>query len=131
MKIAGGIELIEERPGEGVPAAKGDNVVYNLRIFLNKGDEVRLNEAQANQVPADAKRHEDGRILINRRAVLGKRRAIPGVERTLEGMRLGGYRKVRVGPHLAYRNKGIPGLIPADAVLVIEVWLREITSAQP
>jgi hypothetical protein len=130
MKIASGTELIEEREGEGTPAGKGDHVVYNVRIFLNKGEEVFMNEAQAQHLPQEMKRHEDGRIFIDHRIVLGKRRAIPGVERALEGMRPGGYRKVRVGPHLAYRGKGIPGLIPADAVLVIEIWLREVTSGQ-
>jgi FKBP-type peptidyl-prolyl cis-trans isomerase len=44
-------------------------------------------------------------------------------------MKAGGYRKVRVSPHLAYREKGIAGLIPENAVLVIEIWLREILPA--
>jgi FKBP-type peptidyl-prolyl cis-trans isomerase len=42
------------------------------------------------------------------------------------GVKAGGYRKVRVSPHLAYRDKGIPDLIPSDAVLICEVWLRNI-----
>ncbi len=42
------------------------------------------------------------------------------------GMRVGGFRKVRVSPHLAYRDRGLPGLIPPDAVLNISVWLREV-----
>jgi FKBP-type peptidyl-prolyl cis-trans isomerase len=130
VKIADGIELLEEREGEGAAVVKGDHVVYNIRIFLNKGDEVFMNEAQAQHLPPEMKRREGGRIFIDHRMVLGKRRAIPGIERTLMGMRPGGYRKVRVSPHLAYRDKGLLGLIPADAVLVIEIWLREVTGAQ-
>jgi FKBP-type peptidyl-prolyl cis-trans isomerase len=42
------------------------------------------------------------------------------------GMNVGGYRKVRISPHLAYRDKGIPGLIPPNAVLIVELWLRGI-----
>jgi FKBP-type peptidyl-prolyl cis-trans isomerase len=42
-------------------------------------------------------------------------------------MKQGGYRKVRVSPHLAFREKGLPGLVPADAVLLIELWLRKLT----
>jgi FKBP-type peptidyl-prolyl cis-trans isomerase len=42
-------------------------------------------------------------------------------------MKAGGYRKV--SPHLAYREKGMAGLIPENAVLVIEIWLREILPA--
>ena len=43
-------------------------------------------------------------------------------------MKKGGYRKVRISPHLAFRDKGLPGLVPANAVLVIELWLREVLS---
>jgi FKBP-type peptidyl-prolyl cis-trans isomerase (trigger factor) len=124
--IAPGIRLIEEREGTGAPAKKGDEVVYNVRIFLNKGEEVRINEAQAGRgLPPEIIRQEGGQLFIDHRITLGRRRAIPGVERALIGMRPGGYRKVRVGSHLAYRDKGVPGLIPADAVLVIEIWLRD------
>jgi FKBP-type peptidyl-prolyl cis-trans isomerase len=54
-----------------------------------------------------------------------------GVERALIGMKVGGYRKVRVSPHLAYGDKGIQDLVPPDAVLICEIWLRDIVSALP
>ena len=41
-------------------------------------------------------------------------------------MRVGGFRKVRVSPHLAYGSRGMPGLVPPDAVLNISIWLREV-----
>jgi hypothetical protein len=129
MYIKRGIKLLEEAPGTGRQAQKGDDVVYNLRIFLNKGDEVLLNEAQAERMPerlAHMIRRVDGRPLINHTVRLGRREAMAGVEYTLMAMRAGGYRKVQVSPHLAYRDKGVPGLIPADAVLVLELWLREV-----
>jgi FKBP-type peptidyl-prolyl cis-trans isomerase len=53
-----------------------------------------------------------------------RRKAIAGVEYGLLGMKAGGYRKVRTSPHLAYRDKGIPDLIPPDEVLICEIWLR-------
>ncbi len=40
----------------------------------------------------------------------------------------GGYRKLRASPHLAYGTKGIPDLIPANAVLVLEIWLRSVVN---
>jgi FKBP-type peptidyl-prolyl cis-trans isomerase len=70
-----------------------------------------------------------GEKLVDHRATLGRREVIAGVERSLMGMKAGGYRKVRVSPHLAYREKGLPGLIPENAVLVVELWLREILHA--
>lgn len=127
MKCLSGLKLLEERDGEGRQAEKGDRVVYNARIFLNQGDEVPLNDLQAWQVPKELIRVVDGVTLIDRTIVLGQRQAIAGVEHALIGMKSGGYRKVRISPHLAYRDKGIPDLIPPDAVLIVELWARELS----
>lgn len=126
MKRLSGLTLLEERDGEGQPVQKGDRVVYNARIFLNQGDEVPLNAIQTKQVPKEMIRVVDGVTLIDRMIVLGQRQAIAGIEHALLDMKAGGYRKVRISPHLAYRDKGILDLIPADAVLMVEIWLREI-----
>jgi FKBP-type peptidyl-prolyl cis-trans isomerase len=131
MKRLIGLKLLEEREGEGTPANKGDRVVYNTRIFLNQGDEVSLNAKQAEHLPKEMVRVEGGVTFIDHSLVLGRRQAIAGVEHALMGMKAGGYRKVRVSPHLAYRDKGIQDLIPPDAVLICEIWLRDIVSAIP
>ena len=44
MKHLSGLKWLEERAGAGTPAKKGDRVLFNMRLFVNKGDEVRLNE---------------------------------------------------------------------------------------
>ena len=121
-----GIRLLEEREGAGAPASKGARVVYNLRIFLNKGKEVELNEQQTEHFPQSMVRNDDGRSFIDHAITLGRRQAIAGIEQALLGMKQGGYRKVRISPHLAYGEKGLPGLIPDRAVLIAELWLREI-----
>ena len=125
MKRMSGLKLLDEREGAGTLAKKGDRVVYNTRIFLNQGDEVPLNDIQAKQLPKEMVRIEGGVTFIDHTIVLGRRQAIAGVEHALMGMRVGGYRKVRMSPHLAYRNKGIPDLIPPDAVLIVELWFRD------
>jgi FKBP-type peptidyl-prolyl cis-trans isomerase (trigger factor) len=129
MKRMSGFKLLDEREGTGTPAKKGDRVVYNTRFFLNKGNEVPLNDLQAKELPKEMVRVEDGVTLIDHRIVVGRRQAIAGVEHALLGMKVGGYRKVRISPHLAYRNKGIQDLIPPDAVLICEVWLRNIVGS--
>ena len=126
MKRLSGLTVLEEREGTGRPVQKGDRVVYNARIYLNKGDEVPLNSTQAAHLPQEMVRVENGVTVVDHRIVLGRRQAIAGIEHALLGMRPGGYRKVRISPHLAYREKGVPGLIPADAVLTVELWLREM-----
>jgi len=131
MKRLSGLKLLEEREGAGTPANKGDRVVYNSRLFLNKGDEVPLNAKQVEHLPKDMIRVEGGVTFVDHKTVLGSRQTIAGVEHALMGMKVGGYRKVRVSPHLAYRDKGIPDLIPPDAVLICDIWLRDIVSALP
>jgi FKBP-type peptidyl-prolyl cis-trans isomerase (trigger factor) len=126
MKRLSGFKLLEEREGEGRQAQKGDRIVYNTRIFLNQGDEVPLNDIQAKQIPKEMIRVVDGVTFVDHTIVLGQRQTIAGVEHALIGMKAGGYRKVRISSHLAYRDKGIPDLIPADAVLIVGVWLRRV-----
>lgn len=124
MKRLSGLKILVEREGEGQPAQNGDRVIYNCRMFLNKGDEVMLNAKQADQLPRDMIRVVEGERFVDRKTVLGSRQTIAGVEHALMGMKAGGYRKVRISPHLAYRETGIPDLIPPNAVLVVEIWLR-------
>jgi FKBP-type peptidyl-prolyl cis-trans isomerase len=55
---------------------------------------------------------------------------IAGLEYGVEGMRAGGKRRIRVGPHLAYRDGGVPDTIPANAVLEFRVALLSVRSLQ-
>ena len=102
-----GLDILEECEGDGHTARAGDTVVFETRIFLNRGDEVPSGTAE-------------------QRTRLGSRHLIAGIEKALIGMRPGGFRKVRVSPHLAYGEKGIEGVVPANAVLNISIWLRTI-----
>ena len=131
MKRLSGLKLLEEREGAGTPANKGDRILFNMRLFLNKGTEVRLNDTQATHLPKEMIRVVDGATLIDRTIVLGRREAVAGVEHALMGMKVGGYRKVHISPHLAYRDTGIPDLIPPNAVLICEIWLRDSVRAFP
>ena len=128
MRIKSGIKLLAEIEGEGEPARKGDSVVYNWRLYRNQGEEITLNEQQAKNLPVEMIRVVDGYRFIDHRTILGSRQTMAGVEYSLYGMKPGGYRKIRISPHLAYRDKGLGDLIPANAVLIVELWLREARS---
>jgi FKBP-type peptidyl-prolyl cis-trans isomerase len=127
MKKISGLRLLDEREGDGPSAQKGDRVMFHMKLFLNKGDEIPLNETQAKHLPKEMIRVVEGMTFIDRIIVLGRREAIAGVEHALIGMKVDGYRKVRISPHLACRDKGILDLIPPDAVLIVELWLRRIS----
>ena len=129
MRLRSGIKLLDEREGVGKPAKKGDRIIYNLKMFLNKGDEVALNQRQAEYLPEKMIRNENGYRFIDHELTLGRRQAIAGVEYALLGMKEGGYRKVRLSPHLAYRDTGVDSLIPPDAILIVELWVRELIRA--
>jgi FKBP-type peptidyl-prolyl cis-trans isomerase (trigger factor) len=128
MRIKSGIKLLAEFEGEGEPARKGDSVVYNWRLYRNQGEEITLNEQQATNLPVEMIRVVDGYRFIDHRTILGSRQTVAGVEYSLYGMKPGGYRKIRISPHLAYRDQGLDDLIPSNAVLIVELWLREACS---
>jgi len=131
MRLRSGIKLLDEREGIGSPEKRGDRIVYNLKLYLNKGDEVPLNAEQAEYLPERMIRNEQGYRFVDHSIELGSRQAMAGVEYSLLGMKPGGYRKVRVSPHLAYCEHGLNNLIPPNAVLIVELWLRQLIDGQP
>jgi len=63
---------------------------------------------------------DEGRTLVTD-VRLDRGDLINGLFYGIEGMRVGGTRRLKISPHLAYREQGVPGVIPANAVLVAEV----------
>ena len=87
MKRISGLKLLDEREGDGPSAQKGDRVVYNSRLFLNKGDEVPLNTKQVEYLPKEMFRVEEGVTFVDHKTVLGSRQTMAGVEYALMGMK--------------------------------------------
>ena len=54
---------------------------------------------------------------------LGKGQVIPGWDQGVEGMKVGGRRRLTVPPHLAYGSSGAGGVIGPDETLVFVVDL--------
>jgi FKBP-type peptidyl-prolyl cis-trans isomerase len=103
----GGVEYEDLELGTGPAAERGCSVEVLYSLFLNRGDQVHA-----------------GKLCSFR---IGERRMIAGFEYGVEGMRVGGKRRIRVSPHLAYREQGIPDTVPANAVLEFRVTLLAAT----
>jgi hypothetical protein len=104
-----GVKVKEIVEGTGDVAARDKTVVVNVRMFLNRGNEIPNGGAGP-------------RLVID----LGQRECIAGLRYGIEGMRVGGQRYVTISPHLAYGQAGVPGIVPANAVIRCEVELLEI-----
>jgi len=57
---------------------------------------------------------------------LGARRVIAGWDMGVQGMRVGGKRRLTIPPHLAYGKRGVPDVIPPGSELVFEVELLAV-----
>ncbi|HEY5609194.1 MAG TPA: FKBP-type peptidyl-prolyl cis-trans isomerase [Alphaproteobacteria bacterium] len=102
----GGVEYEDLTVGAGPSAERGCAVEIGYSLVLNRGDRVQNDQRCSFRV--------------------GARAAVPGLEYGVEGMRVGGERRIRVGPHLAYRDTGVPGVVPANAVLEFHVTLLRV-----
>lgn len=57
---------------------------------------------------------------------VGRGDVIKGWDQGVVGMKVGGLRKLTIPSSLGYGEKGVPGVIPANATLVFEIELVEV-----
>jgi FKBP-type peptidyl-prolyl cis-trans isomerase len=108
-KRISGLKITDLILGQGSLAEKGKVATIHYRGFLNHGEQFRSTY--------------DDRQPISFR--IGSRQVIAGLDKGIIDMKVGGKRKIRVSPHLAYDDKSVPG-IPANAVLTFEIELIAI-----
>ena len=102
-------ELIIEdlTTGQGDEAAAGKIVVVHYTGWLADG--TKFDSSKDRNDPFDFP--------------LGAGHVIRGWDQGVAGMKVGGKRKLTIPGHLAYGERGFPGVIPPNATLVFDVEL--------
>jgi peptidylprolyl isomerase len=119
----------QEKPEVSVPV--GDTPSYQLEVedlAVGEGDEARAGSvvevhyvgvswSNGQQFDASWDRGETFKFT------LGKGKVIPGWDQGVEGMRVGGRRRLTIPPDLAYGQRGAGGVISPGETLVFVVDL--------
>jgi hypothetical protein len=113
-----GVELLADTPGTGPPVERHGWYDVRLQMWLSRGDAVYWTEPWG--LADRARIEEEGRTLFTTLRV-DREFMFAGLLYGLEGMRVGGRRRIRVAPHLAYEEAGVPGVIPPNALLTVEI----------
>jgi uncharacterized protein len=103
-RLRSGLTLLEDIPGAGDEVRRQHTYRIRVRLWLNKGDPVR-------ETTSD--------VRIDRSSLVN------GLFYGVDGMRVGGTRRLEIAPYLAYGDRGVAGVIPAGALLVAEVTILE------
>jgi hypothetical protein len=104
------LEMVDVKVGDGAVAAKGDKVKVHYT-----GKLLKTNFKFDSSVGKDPFEF-----------TLGEGAVIKGWDMGVEGMKVGGKRKLTIPGELAYGEAGSPPKIPPDAPLVFDVELLEV-----
>ena len=104
---ASGLMIEELVAGEGAAAAAGQRVTVHYTGWLTTGKKF------------DSSKDRGDPVVFP----LGAGQVIRGWDEGVQGMKVGGIRKLTIPPDLGYGARGAAGVIPPNATLVFEVEL--------
>jgi len=107
---ASGLIFEDLARGTGAPAAAGQTVSVHYTGWLTDG--TKFDSSKDRNSPFEFS--------------LGAGYVIRGWDEGVQGMCVGGVRKLTIGPDLGYGARGAGGVIPPNATLVFEVELLAI-----
>ena len=110
--LASGLRITDIEVGSGPEAVAGQTVVVHYRGTLENGKQF------------DAS-YDRGKPFT---FPLGRGQVIKGWDEGVQGMKVGGKRKLVIPPELGYGTRGAGGVIPPNATLIFDVELLDIKS---
>ena len=110
ITTASGLQIEELTVGSGDEATAGRHVTVHYTGWLTDG--TKFDSSKDRHDPFDFP--------------LGARHVIAGWDEGVQGMKVGGVRKLTIPPQLGYGARGAGGVIPPNATLVFEVELLEV-----
>lgn len=115
IKTPSGLQYEDIKIGSGKIARKGSSVTVHYTGWLKTRD-------GSTGFKFDSSRDQNEPFTFR----LGEGQVIPGWDEGVQGMRVGGIRKLIVPAHLGYGAKGAPPSIPPNATLLFEVELLSL-----
>jgi FKBP-type peptidyl-prolyl cis-trans isomerase len=109
-----GLKYIDVKEGTGTEAKKGDRVEVHYTGWLKDGTKFDSSKDRGEPFTFP----------------LGAGRVIKGWDEGVQGMKVGGTRKLIIPPDLAYGKRGAGGVIPPDAELTFEVQLLKVNGKE-
>ncbi|EAU74421.1 FKBP-type peptidyl-prolyl cis-trans isomerase [Synechococcus sp. RS9916] len=107
---ASGLRITDLEVGSGAEASAGQTVVVHYRGTLEDGSQFDASYDRGTPFSFP----------------LGAGRVIKGWDEGVQGMKVGGKRKLVIPPDLGYGARGAGGVIPPNATLIFEVELLEV-----
>lgn len=106
-----GLEYEDISVGSGATAKRGTTVSVHYTGWLTSGD----------KFDSSKDRNEPFSFPV------GVQYVIAGWDEGVQGMQVGGVRRLTIPPNLGYGARGAGGVIPPNATLVFEVELLEVS----
>ena len=104
-RLRSGLTLLTDIPGSGELVRRQHNYMVRLRLWLHRGDPIR---SQMPSGPVGVGRLEDNGETLVTEMRINRGSMMNGLFYGVDGMRVGGTRRLEIAPHLAYGERASP-----------------------
>jgi hypothetical protein len=118
QRLRSGLLLLVDVPGDGELLRRQHDYLIRSRLWAN-GELLRRSASDG--APLDGRLIQCDGTAVVARIRLNRGHLVQGLFYGIDGMRIGGLRRLELAPHLAYGAAGVPGLVAPNATLTAEV----------